>query len=149
MYVALFIVKIRGTGKVHCNSERTGEFDMWTSHTGGIYIYPCMHTHMFWIIFMSTTMMDYTVQDYFNFNCARGLMRKIHYVWYLIIDDSHSPIIKGSLNHSYMGHSIYVGASGKNTPSYTSMGNCHVSLVHMLIFVFLLSHHHQCVLHKT
>ena len=48
-----------------------------------------------------------------------------------------------------MGHSIYVGASGKNTPSYTSMGNCHVSLVHMLIFVFLLSHHHQCVLHKT
>ena len=49
----------------------------------------------------------------------------------------------------YMGHSIYVGASGKNTPSYTSMGNCHVSLVHMLIFVFLLSHHHQCVLHKT
>ena len=48
-----------------------------------------------------------------------------------------------------VGHSIYVGASGKNTPSYTSMGNCHVSLVHMLIFVFLLSHHHQCVLHKT
>ena len=28
MYVTLFIVKMRGTGKVHCNSERTGEFDM-------------------------------------------------------------------------------------------------------------------------
>ena len=27
MYVILFIVKIRATGKVHCNSGRTGEFD--------------------------------------------------------------------------------------------------------------------------
>ena len=28
MYVTLSIVKIRATGKVHCNSERTGVFDM-------------------------------------------------------------------------------------------------------------------------
>ena len=75
---------IRGTGIVHCNSERTGEFDMWTSHTGGIYIHVPLYayTHMFWIIFMCTTMMVYTVQDYFNFNCAHGSMEDMWFIHY-------------------------------------------------------------------
>ena len=80
LFMYLTIVKIRGTNERYIVTiERTGEFGE-PSHTGGIYI-PLQHVynHMFWNFYVSYHD-GYTVQDYFNFNCAHGSMEDMWFI---------------------------------------------------------------------